>query len=189
MAREGLLVELRNALTRVKKDNAAVEKRNLRLKNGNGNGENPETTESTRLVNFEIVPITLGNMKELYYMIVFQEAPIELARGPAPRRTRPSEQTESALRRTAKLEEELAATKEYLQSVIETQEATNEDSQRMRRYFQTARNCKAQTKKWIQPRKSCNPPTRNSQRLTMTFEAAIISKKNFLTCQHALSSW
>jgi len=33
------------------------------------------------------------------------------------------------LRRTAKLEQELAATKEYLQSVIETQEATNEELQ------------------------------------------------------------
>src|SRR6266576_1877391 len=38
-------------------------------------------------------------------------------------------ETETATRRTAKLEDELAATKEYLQSVIETQEATNEELQ------------------------------------------------------------
>ncbi len=68
-------------------------------------------------------------MKELYFMIVFQEAPLELPSETALRRPRPKEETESALRRTAKLEQELAATKEYLQSVIETQEATNEELQ------------------------------------------------------------
>ena len=68
-------------------------------------------------------------MKELYFMIVFQEAPLELPSETALRRPRPKEETESALRRTAKLEQELAATKEYLQSVIETQEVTNEELQ------------------------------------------------------------
>src|SRR6266849_5619275 len=68
-------------------------------------------------------------MKELSFMIVFQEAPLELPSETALRRPRPKEETESALRRTAKLEQELAATKEYLQSVIETQEATNEELQ------------------------------------------------------------
>jgi two-component system CheB/CheR fusion protein len=38
-------------------------------------------------------------------------------------------ESEASMGQTAKLEEELAATKEYLQSVIETQEATNEELQ------------------------------------------------------------
>ena len=129
MAREGLLVELRNAINRAKKGNAVVEKRNLRIKNGNANGEKPEATNSTRLVNFDVIPVTLGNTSELCFMIVFQEAAIEPSREAAPRRTRPGEETASASKRTAKLEQELAATKEYLQSVIETQEATNEELQ------------------------------------------------------------
>ncbi len=129
MAREGLLVELRNAITRAKKDNAAVEKRNLRIKNTNENGEKPEEVDLTRLVNFQVVPLTLGNLKELYFMIVFQETHPEHAREAAARRTRPREETASALKQSAKLEQELAATKEYLQSVIETQEATNEELQ------------------------------------------------------------
>jgi two-component system CheB/CheR fusion protein len=129
MAREGLLVELRNAINRAKKGNAVVEKRNLRIKNGNANGEKPEATNSTRLVNFDVIPVTLGNTSELCFMIVFQEASIEPSREAAPRRTRPGEETASASKRTAKLEQELAATKEYLQSVIETQEATNEELQ------------------------------------------------------------
>jgi two-component system CheB/CheR fusion protein len=129
MAREGLLVELRNALSRAKKVNAVVEKRNLRVKNVSGNGEKTEAGDSTRLVNFDVIPVTLGNTKEQCFMIVFQEAPIDLPRETASRRARPSEETASASKRTAKLEHELAATKEYLQSVIETQEAMNEELQ------------------------------------------------------------
>jgi two-component system CheB/CheR fusion protein len=131
MAREGLLVELRNAISRAKKDNTAVERRNLRIKNGNGNGngEKPEEADATRLVGFEVVPVTLGNTKELYFMIVFREASIEPPRELARRQSGPGEGSAPGTKRTAKLEQELAATKEYLQSVIETQEATNEELQ------------------------------------------------------------
>ena len=131
MAREGLLIELRNAISRAKKENAVVGKRNLHIKNGDGNGTGEGVPASTanRLVNFDVIPVTLGNSKELYFMIVFQEAPPERPREASTRRGKPSEETESALKRTVKLEEELTATKEYLQSVIETQEATNEELQ------------------------------------------------------------
>lgn len=127
MAREGLAVELRNAIGLAKKEHVVVGKRNLQVRNGSENGD--AEAESTRLVNFDVIPVTLGSEKELYFMIVFQEAPPEPQREIASRRSRPSEATESALKRTAKLEQELAATKEYLQSVIETQEATNEELQ------------------------------------------------------------
>jgi two-component system CheB/CheR fusion protein len=129
MAREGLLVELRNAIGRAKKENVVVGKRNLRIKSGNGNGEDAAETDATQLVNFDVIPVSLGNMEQQYFMIVFQEAPPEPAREAGGRRARPSDETESALKRTAKLEQELAATKEYLQSVVETQEATNEELQ------------------------------------------------------------
>jgi two-component system CheB/CheR fusion protein len=130
MAREGLDVELRNAIGRAKKENVVVGKRNLQVKFGNGDGaETAAATDSGRLVNFDVIPVTLGTTKELYFMIVFQETPPVLPRETAPHRARPSEETELALRRSAKLEQELAATKEYLQSVIETQEATNEELQ------------------------------------------------------------
>ena len=124
MAREGLLLDLRNALTKAKKDNATVRKQNIQIKNGNGNGG----ADSIRLVNFEVAPIRMGNLKEVYFMIVFEES---LA-SPHPRAARPSKrgESESAVStRIAKLEQELSATKEYLHSVIETQEATNEELQ------------------------------------------------------------
>jgi two-component system, chemotaxis family, CheB/CheR fusion protein len=129
MAREGLLVELRNAVTRAKKENVVVAKRNVRVKSANENGEKPESVASVRLVNFDVAPVKLGNTKDPYFMVVFQEALAEPRAESSSRRNRAGNASESALKRTAKLEQELAATKEYLQSVIETQEATNEELQ------------------------------------------------------------
>ena len=124
MAREGLLLDLRNALAKAKKDNVTVRKQNIQVKNGNGDG----VADQVSVVNFEVAPIRMGNLKELYLMIVFEES---LAAAPRARATRQSapESDSAVSRRMAKLEQELAATKEYLQSVIETQEATNEELQ------------------------------------------------------------
>jgi two-component system, chemotaxis family, CheB/CheR fusion protein len=129
MAREGLLVELRNSIARAKKENSVVQKRNVRIKNGNGDDEKAKASHSTHLVNFDVAPVTLPHKKEPYFMIVFRETPIEAQEQGVARRTRAHQETESDRKRTAKLEQELAATKEYLQSVIETQEATNEELQ------------------------------------------------------------
>jgi two-component system CheB/CheR fusion protein len=129
MAREGLLLELRNALTRAKKDRTNVRRQGIELKNGNGNGNGhaPGAKDVVALVNFEVIPITMGNVPEPYYMIIFSEAPpLGTTSGRSQKAIRESE---SAGRRIAKLEQELASTKEYLQSVIETQEATNEELQ------------------------------------------------------------
>jgi two-component system CheB/CheR fusion protein len=131
MAREGLLVELRNAIARAKKDNTVVEKRNLPVKNemGEESGVGLPALDRTRLVNFDVVPVNLRDLKELYFMIVFQEAPPAPMRKGASQRSGSGEETKGASGQLAKLEQELAVTKEYLQSVIETQEATNEELQ------------------------------------------------------------
>ncbi len=129
MAREGLLLELRNALARAKKDRANVRKQGIELKNGNGNGSAHATggKDVVALVNMEIVPFTMGDIQEAYYMIIFSEAPPPAAK--LARSQKAPGGSESANRRVFKLEQELAATKEYLQSVIETQEASNEELQ------------------------------------------------------------
>ena len=125
MAREGLLLDLRNALTKARKDNVTVRKQNIQIKNGNGNG----APDSIRVFNFDVAPIRMGNLKELYFMIVFEES----IASPRARVVKPSKSVREADTAVsggiAKLEQELAATKEYLQSVIETQEATNEELQ------------------------------------------------------------
>jgi two-component system CheB/CheR fusion protein len=132
MVREGLLFDLRNAITRAKKENVPVPKQNVRIKVGNGNGKEgspPDASarELTRLVNFEVTPVVLGNLKELYFMIVFQDSPE--SRPARLRSVKAEKQSESASRKIAELEREIEATKEYLHSVIETQEAMNEELQ------------------------------------------------------------
>src|SRR5215467_6027215 len=61
MAREGLLLDLRNAISKAKKENVTVRKQNVQIKNGNGNGANGHVDVS-RLVTFEVVPVRLGNL-------------------------------------------------------------------------------------------------------------------------------
>jgi two-component system, chemotaxis family, CheB/CheR fusion protein len=127
MARERLLLELRNALTRAKKERTNVRKQAIELQNGNGNGQSNGGKEIVALVNFEVIPITIGNGPEPYYMIIFSEAPPPAVQ---PLRSQKAiRESESASRRIGKLEQELQATKEYLQSVIEMQEVTNEELQ------------------------------------------------------------
>ena len=127
MARERLLPDLRNAISKAKKENVTVRKQNIQIKNGNGSGASH--ADSNRVVSFEVAPVNMGNFKELYFMIVFEDAPA-MARPSAASRPAPaSRESERASGRIAKLEQELSATKEYLQSVIETQEATNEELQ------------------------------------------------------------
>jgi len=120
---------LRNAISRAKKENVPVRKQNVQIKNGNGNGDSQPGTHHIRMVRFEVVPINVGNVKEVYFMIIFNDEDVEMR---APRTTRSVQQqreSEASSARVVKLEQELSATKEYLQSVIETQEATNEELQ------------------------------------------------------------
>ncbi|HLW82738.1 MAG TPA: chemotaxis protein CheB [Candidatus Acidoferrales bacterium] len=125
MAREGLLLDLRNAISKAKKENITVRKENVRVKGGDGNGGS--VADPPRLVNFEVSPVRIGRLKEQYFMVIFEEAPAKPAqkKGQVPR----EQASESHSGRITKLEQELAATKEYLQSVIETQEAMNEELQ------------------------------------------------------------
>jgi two-component system, chemotaxis family, CheB/CheR fusion protein len=126
MAREGLLLDLRNAIARAKRQKAPVRKEGVRIKLGNGNGGG---TDPERSVSFEVIPLTIGNLKEMYFMVVFQDGPVHPTREARPLSSRKEKETQSDRGRIAKLEQELSATKEYLQSVIETQEATNEELQ------------------------------------------------------------
>ena len=128
MAREGLLLDLRNALGRAKKENAPVRKQNVQIKGGNGNGDASDAPQMRR-VNFEVVPFRIASANELYFMVVLEDAHPQPAVKKGRQRPLKEKRTEADVSRIAKLEQELAATKEYLQSVIETQEAMNEELQ------------------------------------------------------------
>ena len=123
MAREGLLFELRNALNRARKEGVAVRKEGIQIKKTNGKNE-----QQLGEVNIEVVPVTVGNLTDTHFMIVFDDARLRGAH--SSQHHQPSAAASQATnRRIEKLEQELAATKEYLHSVIESQEASNEELQ------------------------------------------------------------
>ena len=124
MAREGLLLELRNAIAHAKKDKAPVRRENVQMEVGNGNGGATDAA-GKRTVNFQVVPFHVNSQPEFYYMILLEDAPIRAQAG----KDRPSRTEKGHAGRVARLEQELIATKDYLQSVIETEEATNEELQ------------------------------------------------------------
>jgi two-component system, chemotaxis family, CheB/CheR fusion protein len=128
MAREGLLLELRHALNRAKKEKVPVRRRNVQIKDG---GEGGQASSHVRQVNFEVSPIKIGSLGEQCFMITFEDSARDTAEpGPSKRAGTPAKgQSEAAARRAHKLEQELTATREYLNSVIENQEAMNEELQ------------------------------------------------------------
>ena len=64
MAREDLQVDLREALTRAKKENKPVRKEDLRIKSDSG----------TRAIDLEVIPIRGQSAAERLYIIAFQDA-------------------------------------------------------------------------------------------------------------------
>jgi two-component system CheB/CheR fusion protein len=122
MAREGLLYGLRTALHSARKSKTVVRKVGLRVRSSRG----------WRPVNLDIVPLTSSGRP--HYLVLFQE--------PDRRRreddhtddlaaARPSTRQRGRERTTQLdlLERELAASREYLQSIIQELEAANEELQ------------------------------------------------------------
>jgi two-component system CheB/CheR fusion protein len=125
MALDGLQFDLRSAISRAKKENHAVRKQSVALKkSGSGNSG---AAEASRSVNFEVIPFSSGDLKTTYFVVVFEDAHQEEPVRPASRKS--GKELEYSLRENQKLEQELSATREHLQAVIETHEATNEELQ------------------------------------------------------------
>lgn len=118
MAREGLMLPLRAAINKAKKENTPVRRENVRFSQ---NG-------TTRTVNVEVVP--LKNLKERCFLVLFQPAeakkPGQIVPSAPP--AKPLGKREES-HRLATLERELSETRDYLQSVQEQYEAANEELQ------------------------------------------------------------
>jgi two-component system CheB/CheR fusion protein len=136
MLRDGLLVGVRAALHRARREEAPVREEGLRIRTNGGH----------RLLNVQAVPIR-GPGGALHFLVLFESVtPVErppaplAGRGGAARRLRAAQRTarESGEREAARLAQELAATREYLQSVIEQQEAANEELQSSNEEVQSA---------------------------------------------------
>ncbi len=114
MAREGLTLDLRAALYAAKRKDAVVRKEGVTVKSNGG----------IRSVDLEVLPLR-SPTQDRHFVVVFED------RTPAPegeaKKPSPAEPARKADRETARLRDELAATRQYLQSIIEEQEATNEE--------------------------------------------------------------
>jgi two-component system CheB/CheR fusion protein len=116
MAREGLPIEIRTAVHRARRTDRPVMKEGLRLRH---NGQMREVT-------LEVVPLPSSKSADPHFLVLFREqTPAERARvtGRAVKgeKARASDSVAAGLRR------DLEETRGQLQSIIESQEASNEE--------------------------------------------------------------
>jgi two-component system, chemotaxis family, CheB/CheR fusion protein len=124
MAREGLLVSLRALLQRAKRQTTVVREEGVRVRSNGG----------FRGVTLTVIPLGRPGTGERAYWILF-EPPAAAAKSTskrAPGRHKKGAvqaQLEEKDKQISRLLQELSATRDYLQSVIEQQEAANEELQ------------------------------------------------------------
>ena len=121
MIREGLLFEVRKSVNKAAKDGLPQKKDGIEVKTATG----------LKKLNLEVIPIKDPYTGARNYIVIFEEAETVKNILPEPDekvktgRLKKTEQVRD--REIIELRQELAATKEYLQSIIETQETMNED--------------------------------------------------------------
>ena len=133
MAREGLLVSLRALLQRARKEQTAQREPNVRVRTDGG----------FRDIALTVLPVGDATAAERCYWVLFEPAggPLKPVRAPAARGKRKLTATAQRAedeRQAERLAQELSATREYLQSVIEQQEASNEELQSANEEVQSA---------------------------------------------------
>jgi two-component system, chemotaxis family, CheB/CheR fusion protein len=119
MAREGLLVDLRSALTKAKKDDAVVRRERVTVKSNGG----------TREVNLEVIPIRGQGSPERFYIVVFQDAKNQAAHRVTRKTADGAEQAKDAPlgRENERLHREISQLREQLQALIEDHQSTAEE--------------------------------------------------------------
>jgi two-component system, chemotaxis family, CheB/CheR fusion protein len=119
MARHGLLFDLRTVLHKAKKSGQPVRKEGALVKDGS----------SVRQVAIEVTPLhEEPAAKDRCYLVLFELLEPPAPEAPRKKGTKPAKVTEKPDgRQLALLQQEISATKDYLQSIIEEQEATNEE--------------------------------------------------------------
>ncbi len=128
MAREGLFLELRGALADARRSNEPVFRRGVRVRSEDG----------IREVALEVIPVRPPGGGEGCLLILFDDGSIRPAAGDRVAALTPPESVgtvDGGVRGSgsdgegelARLRQELAATKEYLQSLVEQQDAANEE--------------------------------------------------------------
>ena len=122
MARPGLLFELQSTIDAARKSGVETQRQNVHIES-NGNPQ---------LITLRVIPFKTPVQESYSFLIVFEPVTMDGSQPALQDQPRqelsPAEQADRD-KVTEQLKQELAATKEYLQSIIETQEATNEELQ------------------------------------------------------------
>jgi len=113
MLREGLLAEVRAAVTQAKAENAVATRDGMFVVDGTG----------PRPVRVEVIPFKVAPAGVRFFLVLFREAAPPAPPAPTPTPAQPT----AAEQQVGHLQQELAALREYLQSVIEEQESANEE--------------------------------------------------------------
>ena len=116
MAREGLMLPLRSVIQKAKKNDTTVRKQGVRFSH---NGE-------FRKVNLEVIPIKTHGGNDPCYLVIFDPLvpPMDHEAKPGQRRRKKVEDNQVKI-----LQEELDATRGYLQSLVEQHQAADEELQ------------------------------------------------------------
>jgi len=116
MVKESLRLELRTAIGQAKKQDAPVRKDDLQI----------WSNEQIQQVSINVIPFQARTSEERYFLILFEDTPAtpQLTETGG-EKTTPRKQTTD--KQIARLQQELALTKEHLQAIIEEQEASNQD--------------------------------------------------------------
>jgi two-component system, chemotaxis family, CheB/CheR fusion protein len=113
LAREGMFMELRSALNEAKTAKATVTREGLRLSDANG-----QVTFTLR-----VIPVLAPRAEESQFLVVFETTDHPPS---APRATEVLEAA-AADREMDWLRQEIASSKQYMQSVLDTQDASNQE--------------------------------------------------------------
>ncbi len=114
MAREGLFLAVRGALLECQQQGTAIHKQGVRVR-----GESVD-----REISLHVLPLKLPHAGERCYLVLFEESLRHMAPPVEPIRTASADGEGDEVNL---LRQELAATREYLQSIIEQQDASNEE--------------------------------------------------------------
>ncbi len=119
MARPGLMFELQSAFDEAKSSGLEAERHNIRV----------ESEAGEQVTHLRVLPFRSHSQEQQGYLVIFETSPSSDA--VAPLQAEPFTETERAEkdRQISQLRQELAARQDYLQSIIERQEATNEELQ------------------------------------------------------------
>jgi len=142
MAPEGMLLDLRNAIARAKKELRPVRRENIRIKKLDGGRKSSE--QRSRTVNFEVVPLRMTQVKQLYLMVIFDEVRQDGRR--TSDRCRPSKNT--SLKSVPRSWSRIWQRRKSIcnRSSRARKQPTRSCNRPTRRFFRATRNCRARTR-------------------------------------------